>query len=1567
MRDSRGVCRLPFRFRFPTVPRRVRFTTRSMVAPLLRLLFCTLAGLISVAGADFQLGTATRDITPSYPIRLSGYAARKTESEGVRLPLKGKALALSQANGQTALILSLDNCGIPREIWQEITTRIERAHSIPAERIVIFSSHTHSGPALTGAINNLFAGALPPREQATVDRYTRELIDHMVLVAAQALQELRPVRLYFAQGRAMFAKNRRHEGGPVDHDVPVLVARSADGTARAVLANYACHCTTLQGDHNFMHPDWAGVAQAALEAASPDLTALVAIGCGADSNPHPRGQVEHSSAHGEELAREVRSMLELPMDQITSALEFRALDFSLAFVPLPTRAEWEKRAAEPGIVGYHAKQNLARLDRGERLPEELPYRVQTWNFGDQLAMVFLPGEVVVDYALRLKKELDARRLWVSAYANWVPCYIPSVRILEEGGYEAESSLWYYDQPARLSPDTEVRIINAVHQLLPSGYASKAQGENFPNPRSPRHSLAAIRTEPQLKVQLVAAEPLIASPVAIDWAADGRLWVVEMRDFPSGMDDRLKAGGRVKILEDVNGDGAMDRATTFLENIPFPTGITCWNGGALICAAPDILFARDTDADGKADTVKKMFSGFATENYQARVNSLSLGLDGWFYGANGLVGGKISGGTLTAPLNISNRDFRFRPETGAFETASGITQQGRVRDDFGNWFGCDNSTLIWHYPLHDHYLSRNPHVAPPSTRVPIAAGSDPNKLFPISQPQERFNYPEHINRTTAACGLGIYRDDLLGTEFYGDAFICEPVHNLVRRMEMREEGATLQAFKPAGERREFLASQDSWFRPVQARTGPDGALWVVDMYRMVVEHPRWITPERLKTLNLRAGEDLGRIYRILPKSTAPRPIENLNRTATPALAGKLNTPNGTERDRVQLEIARRGEKSSELSQSLESLATGAELAAVRIQALSTLNALEHISTRLILDALEARDENVRAFAVFLAERQAGNRAMERSLLKMAADPSATVRFQLACTLGNIPGKRATEALLQLFRSSRDSWTRFALLSSARGRSLEIAEKLETPTAELIRPLMETALAENADSQGRLLQVIARAGGDLEVWQLEALRAVARVQPRNSRDLTALLTRAQEIAEDSMLDSARRSAAIRVLAFSPTSKAGNILRSILISGENLELVSAAAESLVARGEAGKIYPLWPKLSPTIRRAVTAAVLRRSEFASSHLAHLEETGSLAELSPPERQQLLKSTNPATKAQAQRLFGNVERSSRSDALKKYEKLNIHAASNARGAALFGTHCASCHHFRGQGFSVGPNLGALSDRSGTFLLTAMIDPNAAVENRYLGYSIETVDGSTLSGVIADENASSLTLANASGLRQQVLRKDILAILPSKLSLMPEGLEAALSEADMADLITFLQFTPAEFGAATGDRAAKARDSFARTATPIRILSASETSSYASWMGRLPLRLCRQADGQARVEWEATVRTNAAGEATFEFPAALGFVSQPKGSFELYIDGVARLRFDAATTDDTWESADGSVRAHYLVMDRNAEDSSGILRIQVKSGGISGPSAIFLVKGSAANSQRWFGIYELPEGRADRK
>ena len=423
----------------------------------------------------YQVGAARIDITPDYPVRLSGYGARSKESEGVDQHLFAKALAMGSDKDGVALLLTVDNLAVPEYIREELLRRLAKKPGVGPEQLALCSTHTHTAPMLKDVCPTIFGADIAPDQQARIDRYTRELTDKLEKVARAALKDRKPARLAWGQTQAGFAANRRTPGGPTDHDLPVLVATDKSGKIRAVLVNYACHCTTLGDTPNHICGDWAGYAQEYLERDHPGAVALVAIGCGADANPQPRTGLEFAKQHGQTVATAVNDLLARQLAPLHSKLECRAKRIVLPFDTPLAREEWEKRAqSDNHWIAYHAKRNLARLDRGEKLPAELPYLVQTWNFGDELAMVFLAGEVVVDYSLRLKKEFDPARLWVNAYANDVPCYIPSKRIWREGGYEGGFAMIYFDRPTRFAENVEDLIIAAVHGLLPKEFLAGAR-------------------------------------------------------------------------------------------------------------------------------------------------------------------------------------------------------------------------------------------------------------------------------------------------------------------------------------------------------------------------------------------------------------------------------------------------------------------------------------------------------------------------------------------------------------------------------------------------------------------------------------------------------------------------------------------------------------------------------------------------------------------------------------------------------------------------------------------------------------------------------------------------------------------------------------------------------------------------------------------------------------------------------------------------------------------------------------------------------------------------------------
>ncbi|MDZ4852501.1 MAG: neutral/alkaline non-lysosomal ceramidase N-terminal domain-containing protein [Pirellulaceae bacterium] len=438
---------------------------RLFLLACLACISCTLRAA-DVASEIRDIGIAKVDITPDYPVRLTGYGSRREESEGVELRIWAKALAIGSDTEGPALIVTVDNCGIPYSMRTEVLSRLSKKAGIRSERFAICFSHTHCAPCLTGALVNIFSSDIPPLHQANIDRYTRSLTDQLEAISLAALADRKPSRLSWSVGEVRFANNRRVAwGGPVDHALPTLFVHSPTGELRGVLANYACHATTLS--INRIHGDWPGTAMEAIEREHPGVIAMISIGCGADQNPNPRSTIELASQHGLEVATEVSRLLKSNRATIRGELAARETSISLPLAPLPTRMEWETLAASPSHqVSYSAQKNLARLDRDEQLSTAVPYRILCWQFGSDLAMVFLPGEVTIDYQVRLKSEWRSSRIWVNAYSNDAPCYIPSQRVLEEGGYEGATAMVYYDQPAKFADGIEDKIIAAVLSMAP---------------------------------------------------------------------------------------------------------------------------------------------------------------------------------------------------------------------------------------------------------------------------------------------------------------------------------------------------------------------------------------------------------------------------------------------------------------------------------------------------------------------------------------------------------------------------------------------------------------------------------------------------------------------------------------------------------------------------------------------------------------------------------------------------------------------------------------------------------------------------------------------------------------------------------------------------------------------------------------------------------------------------------------------------------------------------------------------------------------------------------------------
>lgn len=456
---------------------------RIFIFPVIAFVLFSLSAIAQ--GRDTRDGTvlagvARVDITPQGPIRLAGYAARsKQESDGIIHRLSAKALALGSDEDEISIFMTVDLVGIPGHITKQLIARLSKKIDIDAAHLVIAASHTHGGPEVGNLMNILqyrgrhFSDSLLALDQQVhIAEYTQQLLRKLEQVVMEAMADRKPSRIAWGMGQAGFAKNRRAQGGPVDHSLPLLRVTTPAGELRAVLVNYACHGTTLGGAVNKVHGDWIAEAQLAIEGSHPGAIAMVALGCAGDSNPDPRGTIGNMKAHGAEIARSVENLLASPLQPLTRAPVARMRWVELPFSHIPSVAELVEASRDESVKGFYARRALDRLARGHAISETLAYPVQTWAFGDALVMINLAGEVVVDYAVRLKDEYGAEKLWINAYANDVPCYIASRRVIREGGYEAESSMYWYDKPSPFSEDVEDIIIEAVRAIMPASYRKK---------------------------------------------------------------------------------------------------------------------------------------------------------------------------------------------------------------------------------------------------------------------------------------------------------------------------------------------------------------------------------------------------------------------------------------------------------------------------------------------------------------------------------------------------------------------------------------------------------------------------------------------------------------------------------------------------------------------------------------------------------------------------------------------------------------------------------------------------------------------------------------------------------------------------------------------------------------------------------------------------------------------------------------------------------------------------------------------------------------------------------------
>jgi putative membrane-bound dehydrogenase-like protein len=931
--------------------------------------------------------------------------------------------------------------------------------------------------------------------------------------------------------------------------------------------------------------------------------------------------------------------------------------------------------------------------------------------------------------------------------------------------------------------------------------------------APDAALASMKVPAGYRVELVAAEPLVMDPVAFDWGSDGRLWVAEMRDYPNGLTwnkpgDPLDApGGRIKVLTDTDGDGRYDESAIFLEHLCYPTGVKVWGKGILVTAAPEIFYAEDTDGDGSADKREIWYSGFARSNQQHRVNGLAWGLDNRLHVANGDGGGVILSQEKREEVDIRGFDLRLDPFTKAHEPLNGRTQCGRFRDDWDNWFGCNNSNPLWHYPYPWPLLKRNPEVSVPRAYVDVPKEPGAAPVFPVSPTLERFNDFDRANRFTSACGPAIYRDVLLGEGVSGNAFICEPVHNLVSRQVLEAKGATFTSDRhPSEENSEFFASADPWSRPVSVRTGPDGGLWVADMYRFVIEHPEWIPQEWQKKLDLRAGSEMGRIYRVVPDKHPSPAIPRLDALNGTDLVAQLESPNGTVRDLVHQVLLWQNAKDA--VPALKKLAGLGKSPLARVHALCVLEGLGELDAETLSLALFENHPGVVRHAVRLARGRVP--ISELAGISDAMRDDAFVAIELAGLIGD--GDSEIEALIlaDLIARHREDAHALPLLLSAvtqenlaplvvkmtqpnpRWRSNSVLPTLGRFAAKwqdeaALRHLTAFLLEENEPGEGPRLVLLS--------GLFEGGATLASLAP-DSAVRAALNKRIENVRErvgDATLPESERAEAIRFLGHPAVFSGEPDLARLLAlleprtSPSLREAAFAALERARDPGTPTALAERWATLPPADRTKALALFLSREDWTTALLAAIE-SGTIAanQIDAASRSRLLAAKDATLRDRAKSLFASSTNATREEVIKAHADVLSLKGDPVAGKTVFAAACIACHVAEGTGHPVGPDLAALTDRSPDSMLVALLDPNRAIEDKFLNYTVTTRDGDSLFGLIAGESANSVTIRQADGSARAVPRNEIAAMASTGVSLMPEGFEKILTKPQLADLIAYL-------------------------------------------------------------------------------------------------------------------------------------------------------------------------------------
>jgi putative membrane-bound dehydrogenase-like protein len=958
------------------------------------------------------------------------------------------------------------------------------------------------------------------------------------------------------------------------------------------------------------------------------------------------------------------------------------------------------------------------------------------------------------------------------------------------------------------------------------------------------ALATFKIESGYHVEKFASEPDVVSPIAMDVDENGRIYVVEDRGYPLNTESRL---GRIKMLEDTNGDGIPDRVTIFADNLVMPTGVMRWKKGILVTDAPNLWYFEDTKGNGVADVRKILLTGFAVTNPQHTVNTPVYGLDNWIYLARENAPADIiknykkqfgdRGSDIRFPdrpevpaLKDHDHMVRFNPDTYQVEALSGGSQYGHASDDWGHHFTLNSGDHAREVVVAARYLERNPDMPVGSAVQQISDHGSAAKVYPITL-HPRFEMFTDIGQITSACGITSYR---------GDLFVAEPVHNLVHQDLLSDSGATYVA-RRAHPDVEFLASTDAWFRPVNFYVGPDGALYVMDFYRLIVEHPEWMSTEAQKSNDLTKGIDRGRIYRIIPDGTpAPKPV-NLGAASDAELVKELENPVIWWRRTAQRLLVDR--KAVDVVPDLVRMAHQGTSPLGQLHALWTLDGLGKLESAEILTGLASSTGGVRENAIVLAEsRLTQDSNLVDKLLAMVNDSDARVRFQLLCTLGSVKPLQAAAARDQLLaRDIDDKWFQIAAVSASSDEAPRLypkavaAEAHETPGRRDFIRFVSAAIGARrrpAEIQSVIQSVMRSEQASAEWWRTASLEGLAlgmrgrAIQPapfsasqpsllklfaspqasvrraalrliditgglRSSPIAMSTLERANATAADDHADADLRADAISLIAIAGPDAHQSLLKQLIDPHQPDQVQTAAVRAYgkIKGDDVGKfLLANWRALTPGGRAEAADAMYVEPSREKLFLAALK-SGDVQPwaLTFRNRWNLIMNDDPAIREEAHSLFDQPA-ADREKVMKRYEVAMDRAADANRGREVYKSICIKCHRFAGMGVQVGPDLATVQNQPKQALLEDILMPSKTIAQGYEGYVVQTSDG-ILDGVLGAQTPTTIALRHENGKEDIIQRRDIKEMYVTNVSAMPGDLEKQIDIQQMADLLEFLKTT----------------------------------------------------------------------------------------------------------------------------------------------------------------------------------